>query len=117
MPGSCPKWKASLPPLKPKEMSDISSMVQGGGKKGNFRSVGFDCQVSSTFIKSKHWKLLANCSTCCGRLAKRWLVSGSLSRKDLKSWTLAVLCFTSKPRLTPSSIKSTTLRKSFSWNW
>lgn len=35
-------------------MSDISCVVQGGGEKGNFRSVGFDCQVSSAFIKSRH---------------------------------------------------------------
>lgn len=55
MPGSCPSGRPpSFPPLNPKEMSDISSAVQGGGKKGNFRSVGLDCQVSSTFIKSRH---------------------------------------------------------------
>lgn len=42
------------PPLKPEKMSDISSVVQGGGTKGNFRSVGFGCQVPSAFIKSRH---------------------------------------------------------------
>lgn len=54
MPGSCPNGRPPSLPLKHKEMSGISSAVQGGGKKGNFRSVGLDCQVSSTFIKSRH---------------------------------------------------------------
>lgn len=54
MPGSSPKWKAILPPLKPRKIRDISSAVQVGRKKGHFQSVGLDCQVPSAFIKSRH---------------------------------------------------------------
>lgn len=45
-----------LPPSTKTQRDGISFVVQGGGKKANFQSAGFDGWASSTFIKSRHWE-------------------------------------------------------------
>lgn len=70
IPGSCPKWKASPSPLKPEKMSDISSVVQGGRKvTSGLWALPARCPQRSS--NPGIGKPLANCSTCCRRLAKR----------------------------------------------